>query len=283
MAGVDGNDIALTGVPRGGTTLACRLMGKAPGCVALFEPMDPATLPAERGPALDEVQAFFAACRRRLEQEGAAPSKHRDGGIPDNPFAAPDAQGRRQGVVTHGLLEIDPPAPGFTLAIKHNASFTALLPALARRMRVVAVVRNPLAVLASWNTVDLPVRDGRIPAGEHFDPDLATRLDDEPDRLGRQLIVLDWFFRRFREAGDAIRVVRYEAIVATHGQALYSAAGVQGDGDRSLRERNGSQAYKGIDVASLARRLASCDGAWRHWYAQPEIEDVGQRLGAPPA
>ena len=38
----DDNDLALTGIPRGGTTLACRLLGQATGCVALFEPIDPA-------------------------------------------------------------------------------------------------------------------------------------------------------------------------------------------------------------------------------------------------
>ena len=275
-----GNDLALTGIPRGGTTLACRLAGLARDCVALFEPMDPGTLPVDRGAAIDGVGAFFRDTRQRLEREGVAPSKQRDGQVPDNPYSAPDANGKRQWLVAPGLIEMPPPAPGFTLAVKHNASFTALLPELARRMRVVAVVRNPLAVLASWNTVELPVSGGRIPAGERFDPALARRLDGEPDRLQRQLVVVEWFFQRFREAGDAIAVVRYEDIVATGGQALYAAAGLQGEGDGSLQGRNASATYRGIDVAGMAAGLARAGGAWRHWYAQADIDAVAGQLGA---
>jgi hypothetical protein len=280
MTRTQANDLALTGIPRGGTTLACRLAGLAQDCVALFEPMDPETLPLQREAAIDGVQAFFRDTRQRLEREGVAPSKQRDGEVPDNPFSAPDATGKRQWLVAPGLIEMAPPAPGFTLAVKHNASFTALLPELARRMRVVAVVRNPLAVLASWNTVELPVGGGRIPAGERFDPALATRLDGEPDRLQRQLIVLEWFFHRFQEAGDAIAVVRYEDIVATGGQALYAAARLQGEGDSSLRGRNTSATYRGIGIAGMAAGLARAGGAWRHWYAQADIDAVAGQLEA---
>lgn len=274
MIDAPGNDLALTGIPRGGTTLACRLAGLARDCVALFEPMDPETLPLQRKAAIDGIQAFFSDTRRRLEREGVAPSKQRDGQVPDNPYSAPDATGKRQWLVAPGLVEVPPPAPGFTLAVKHNASFTALLPELARRMRVVAVVRNPLAVLASWNTVELPVSGGRIPAGERFDAALAARLDGEPDRVQRQLIVLEWFFDRYRAAGDEITVVRYEDIVATGGQALYAAARLQGEGDGSLRGRNASAAYRGIDIAGMAAGLARAGGAWRHWYAQADIDAV---------
>ena len=54
--------------------------------------------------------------------------------------------------------------PGFDLVVKHNALFTALLPDLLSAFPVYGIVRNPLAVLASWNAVNLPVKQGRIPA-----------------------------------------------------------------------------------------------------------------------
>src|SRR5690606_38908038 len=99
-------------------------------------------------------------------------------------------------------------------------------------------------------------------------------------RLQRQLIVLEWFFHRFQEAGDAIAVVRYEDIVATGGQALYAAARLQGEGDSSLRGRNTSATYRGIGIAGMAAGLARAGGAWRHWYAQADIDAVAGQLEA---
>ena len=97
-----------------------------------------------------------------------------------------------------GEIAIDKPLSArFTLLIKHNALFAALLPRLTETFSCLALVRNPLSVLASWQTVDLPVHRGRIPAGEELDGDLHWALEREPEVLRRQLIVLDWFFGQF--------------------------------------------------------------------------------------
>lgn len=85
----------------------------------------------------------------------------------------------------------------FFLAIRHNAAFCALLPALAQRYRCLAIVRNPLAVLLSWNSVDIPVRTGHMPVAEALDPELNTSLSFQKDVIDRQLCILHWFFHRF--------------------------------------------------------------------------------------
>jgi hypothetical protein len=63
--------------------------------------------------------------------------------------------------------------------------FTALLPALLRRFPTFAVVRNTLSVLTSWNSVDIPARQGRVPKAELYDPDLVRRMTVIEDRLER--------------------------------------------------------------------------------------------------
>jgi hypothetical protein len=278
---MSGRDIALTGLPRGGTTLACRLLGLASGTVALSEPMDVAQLPGERRAALAATREFFADARTQLLRDGSAPSKLRDGRLADNPFSAPaGAGGERRLLVQPGRLQLDaPPASGFTLVVKHNALFTALLPELADGLEVLAVVRNPLAVLASWHSVKLPVRDGRLPAGERLDPALGARLDAAADAIARQLLLVDWCCSRFAASLPAERVVRYEDIVATQGQALYAAAGSSGASDAVLRGRNDSDTYRGCDVDALARRLLAGDGAWRHWYTDADVTALAARLG----
>ena len=146
------------------------------------------------------------------------------------------------------------------------------------RLETLAIVRHPLAVLASWNSVALPVRDGRIPAGERLDPVLARQLDATADRTTRQLLVLDWFFSRFADALPRERVLRYEDIVASQGALLRDRAGVRGANDAVLEERNASALYRRDDIASLVRALADRDGAWRAWYPADDIDALAARM-----
>jgi hypothetical protein len=282
VAPVTARTLLMTGVPRGGTTLACQLLGRCRDAVALFEPMDVATLPGDRPAALDAIAAFCGDARASLLADGTAPSKQREGAVPDNPFGDErGANGRRAVQVALGRIRVEPPpTPGFTLVVKHNAAFAALLPELAGRFETLAIVRHPLSVLASWNSVDLPVRDGRVPAGERLDSALAAALQAQPDRLARQLVVLDWFFGRFAAHLPADRVLRYEDIVASQGAVLRARAGLAGVQDTPLAERNANALYAGIDIDGLADRLAVTPGTWTRWYGAGDIAALAHRMRA---
>ena len=143
-----GRDIALTGMPRSGTTLACAILTRCEDTVALSEAMDVGALPeVDRQAALDMVQGFFDGSRAELLAHGTATSKHRGGSIPDNTFVG-EAGARHSSDMAYGKIRIEPkPRPGFTLAVKHNAAFAALLPELASRIDTIALVRHPLAVI----------------------------------------------------------------------------------------------------------------------------------------
>ena len=268
----------LTGVPRGGTTLACRLLGEAADTVALFEPMSVAELPRDPTAACADVLAFIEQTRHGLLTTGRAPSKLREGAVPDNPIAEPEAgSGQRRLTVEPGWLQVNTRLPDdFMLVVKHNAAFAALLPGLAERVPTLALVRNPVAVLASWQTVPLPVADGRIPAGERLDPALAARLAEEPDRDQRQYIILDWFFARFALL-PAGRVLRYEDIIASRGESLFRSVGVAA-GPRELMSRNANPAYRGRLSVSAHAGLRAYPGAWRDWYDQAELDAAWARL-----
>jgi hypothetical protein len=270
-------DIALTGVPRGGTTLACRLLGTCEDTVSLFEPMDVMLLPvADRGAAVDAVGEFYLDCRARLANDGVLPSKQRDGEVPDNPFGEQrDASGRRSVMVQPGWIRMEPrPADRGTLVVKHNAAFAALLPELAGRLETIAVVRNPVAVLASWHSVALPVGEGRLPAGERLDPALGAALDAEPDVLARQLHLLDWFFARFDRhlADDA--VLRYEDIVASDGDALTARLRLRRTQHTPLSNRNSNPIYRSPGLAHALNALRAREGHWTRWYAPSDIGDA---------
>ena len=274
-------DLALTGVPRSGTTLCCRLVGLAEDCVSLFEPMEVAALPRDRAGALGEGAAFYRDTRASLRADGTAWSQQVAGQVPDNPFASQrDAAGQRRREAERGRIRVDKPlGPSFVLAIKHNAAFTALLPELAGYFDTVAIVRNPLAVLSSWHSVDLPVSRGRLPAGERLDPLLAARLDAEQDLIARQLLLLDWLFDRYQRFLPRGRVLAYEEVVASGGTLLADAFGLRLQ-VQDLHERNASHLYSARTSELLAQRLQADAGAWRSRYDDADVERLLARMQA---
>ncbi len=276
-------NLILTGVPRGGTTLCCHLLNRVPDTIALFEPIPVEALPIGAA-AVDFLRAYFQSTRQGLQHSGQAPSyRSADGKIPDNPAA--DRPGQpRQWQVEHGMVQFDAPASqDFTLAIKHNASFTALLPHLRGQFETLAIVRHPLAVLASWTSLELAVSAGRAPAGERQDTALAQALDRQVDVLERQIVLLDWFFQHYLQYLPAERVLRYEDLVESQGRVLYRTLDLSDSPIISpLQERNANPVYRSAISPRLAERLLASDGAYWHWYPRDTVMPLLERMQATP-
>src|SRR5215212_11226093 len=84
-----GYDIVLTGLPRAGTTLACRLLNLLPNTVALHEPFLPRFFAGmENGAVLEKLGRFFRKSRRAIRRDGLAPSKTVGGAIPENAYGS---------------------------------------------------------------------------------------------------------------------------------------------------------------------------------------------------
>lgn len=271
----------LSGIPRAGTSLCCRLAGGLANFVALSEPMETAQLgEAESGDAaLAAIESFALRARARALREGKATSIHVDGALDDNRAtntphsgAPREVRGERGDILIRGGLDAD-----FTLVIKHNAPFAALLGRLVPLYPCVAVVRNPLAVLASWQTVPFPVAHGRLPAGERFDAHLKAAVLAESDTLARQLILLNWFFRQYRAHLPDRRIVRYEDVTATGGRALYRVLGRDGRAE-PLQSRNGSAIYRGVDADRLLAALGGAGGAWTEFYTAADCRAAAEAI-----
>lgn len=275
-----GCDILLTGLPRSGTNLTCALLNRVPQTVALAEPMDVAELGRAGGrvQALWAIERFFRYQRHSLLQDRVAITRHSGGAVRDNFFAAePGADGLRHSRSDRGAIAFDKPLdPDFRLVIKHPAVFSGLLPELAGAFPCFALIRNPLPVLASWNSNRIPVREGRIPAAEGVDPGLRTALDAIDSREARQLYVLDWFFRRFREALPDTHLIRYEALVASRGRLLSLLSPAAAALDEPLASRNASPLYGWAALSDLAARLLDSEGAYWHYYRRDEVARLFQ-------
>lgn len=279
-------DVVICGLPRSGSTLACELLNKAPGVVALDEPLDasvwlrpvrgivrkkPAAFDADR--FLGNLDAFFADTRRALLEGAGARSKHVGGAVSGRKIADERmASGLRPQLARIGEIETDKElGPDFVLGVKHNAGFAATLEHLAGRLPCYAIVRNPLAILASWQTVAVPIQDGRVPFGEMVDPSLASRLDRTPDVVDRQLIVLDWFFTRFRTHIPREATIGYEDIISTNGRVLATIAPGAGTLAEELSSRNTASVYDPQAMQVLGKRLLDGEGPWWTYYSRDDV------------
>ena len=259
----------LSGVPRSGTSLCCRLAGGLPGTVALSEPIAPAAFDAARCPAAacEVIRAFADAARAAILANGRAPSVQVDG------LRRP--VGGVGEIAATGSLE-----PDFALLVKHNALFAALLEPLAAAFPVLALVRNPVAALASWATVDLPVNRGRAPMAERFDTGLARALDAAPVVLWRRVALLEWFFARFAAHVPAERILRYEDVVAGGGAPLFRALGVPDAPAEPLGDRNANPLYGPAGTDAALALLLSGNGAWRRFYEPADLKAAADAIRA---
>ena len=277
----------LSGVPRSGTSLCCRLAGGLPDLVALSEPIRYREYGGMDSPpnAAARIRDFAGEARERLRAERRAPSVQVGGRLDDNRTTESRTEaGLRRLRGGWGEIEVRKPlSDRFGLLIKHNALFAALLPRLVESFACLALVRNPLPVLASWQTVVFPVHRGRVPAGEAFDPGLRQTLDGEPEVLRRQLIVLDWFFERFEANLPREDIIRYEDLVESGGLVLFRRLGHPGAEPAALESGNASRVYDGVNVDALLTALLTARGAWTRFYPPRDLEAAAAAIRRAPA
>ena len=272
----------LSGVPRSGTSLCCRLAGDLPDTVALSEPIRRKAFGGMETPqgACARIGDFADQARAGLVAERRAPSVQVDGRLDDNRSASRHTDaGLRRLRSEWGEIAIDKPlSEHFTLLIKHNALFAALLPRLTESFSCLALVRNPLSVLASWQTVDLPVHRGRIPTGEELEGDLHRALERESEVLARQIIILDWFFGQFHAHLDPANILRYEDVVESGGMVLFRRLGHEDTRPSELQSRNDSTLYGGVMIDTLLKVLLDRGGHWARFYGREDCERVAEGI-----
>ncbi|GEM_PF-524048 len=248
----------LTGLPRSGTTLLCAMLNALPDTVALAEPMP---RPSSDVPEsiIAEIAAFATAIRVRAIGEGKVPTKALDGRVPDNFLEAPNPERRLRNTVSK-LEDVSVGkalTPNFHLYIKHPALFAALVPHLRGRFPLFALIRDPLTVLAGWQTVNLPVHFGHLPAAERVDAELRSRLGSIQSRIDRQVAIMVWFLRTFASLSPR-NIVRYEDIVLNPDAVVASLHVLPAPPIRHpIFRESAEKRYAGIDMPLLARHLQS--------------------------
>ncbi len=273
---MNGRDVIITGIPRSGTTLVCALLNELPNTVALIEPMPVQRFAGMGGPRewRAAIKAFFTEQRDSLFQRGTAITRTAADGLDDNTFSAEKGNnGGRISRIQIKKIKVEKQInEDFLLAIKHPNAFTAILEHLVEHFCCFAVIRNPVAVLASWNTVNIPLRDGHAPAAEALEPALAKELAALKDARARQIRLLSWYYERYRRLLPPERIFRYEEIIASAGRVLNAVTPEAKRLQEPLENRDRNPLYDRALMGELANRLRASAGAFWDYYATDDLE-----------
>jgi hypothetical protein len=224
--------------------------------------------------ACDVIEEFFRQMRKSILTRGVAISRQVSGKVPDNShFDWPGLSGLREEQVVRGDISI---AKGidedFSLVIKHPAAFTALLGSLVKRFRCYALVRNPLAILASWSSVVANFEQGHAPVAESLDVELKTCLASTAGKMERQLHLLSWYFGRYRQILSPESILRYEDMVTSGGGLLRVIVPSARQLNEKLRNKNQNSVYRRDLVEKAGEALLGSNGPYWEFYSRAEVE-----------
>ena len=214
----------ITGIPRSGTTLCCYLLNQQDNVIALHEPINPNQVDFTSN-TLEHISAKYMEYSKALYNGSEFEHGDQAGLEIDNPVGLKEVEGKREVTAKRGNIKVSKYiGQDIQLFVKQNAFFTAYFPLLSAHFNITCIVRNPVDVLLSWWTVNLPVSRGRLPAGENNNAHLKQALSLQNDEFQRQLIIYQWFAKTYFLSNASI--ICYEDIIKTNGQALFTATNV---------------------------------------------------------
>ncbi len=268
-----GDNIILTGIPRSGTTVACRLLCEYSQTIALNEPLVGGLFETPLA-AHENIAKQFHVFRNSLLQNGSALARTHEGKITDNAFGP--GTGKRDRVVERTTITFDKKLePNFTLVLKHCAEFTLLLPEIKNNFPLFALIRNPLALLASWATVDVPVSRGKVLKSERLNPEFHNALNNQNDNLlERQLFILSWYFGQYTDL-DENQIIRYEELVECPEKVLSGMAkGTLSKPLDSLTNKRSSLFNNQTAIHQISDALLKSEGHYWKYYSKEDVRKL---------
>jgi len=271
------NNIILAGIPRSGTSFVCSLLNKVEGVLALVEPLDMVAFSncKDKYERHTFLSNYFNCARSSILTEKKIRALDFDS--ESNTFINDGYQGRKTTIKGFKELKVNKNLDNeFTFIIKHPNAFSALLNELCVNWQCFAVVRNPVSVIASWNSLDHPLSRGRAPMAELFDDELRQRLDSIEDVLARQVHLVNWYFDCYHRLLTPSQIIFYESVVRTCGKSLSGVVSAAQFLSEDISSMNNNKIYDKVTMKKIAQLLEDCGGGWTKFY---NIGDINALLG----
>lgn len=206
----------ITGIPRSGTTLVTSIVDSLSNTVALNEPLSHATWPMEHPEASAEdyvtyIKRDFEQLRKSILNTHSVYDWRDEKGNPVTDYY----KSKNAPKLKPLNLESRHLTPGFRLAVKHNAPYLAVLDKLAKPpdFTLLVVIRNPIDVIYSWRSLNIPISRGKLPHGIFYWPELKDITDAKIPLIEKQVRIYDLLCKKIAESQQALRLIRYESLI----------------------------------------------------------------------
>ncbi len=208
----------ITGIPRSGTTLAATILDCYNDVVCLSEPPDHANifdLSDSADDYADRLQRWMADRHSQICKNGEFLDRRNSHGQTITNYFSANRTKQRVAIDTLTTVVRSGLSEQFFLCAKHNGLYAGVLPQLLRsgHFKVVSIVRHPVPVVASWQSLKLPISNGRLPAAERYWPAMQGLTGSERPLVEKQLLIFELLCRRFLEYGSDLLLLRYEDLV----------------------------------------------------------------------
>ena len=145
---------------------------------------------------------------------------------------------------------------------------------LVDHFEVYAIIRNPLFLLASWNTVPFPIQNGHIPAAESVDYNLKKQLSSIENKVERQLYILNWFFEKYLTYLKRDSIIKYEEIICSKGKVLNVINPAAQELNEQLISNNKLKIYDSEFISIIRKKILLTPGASWNYYNKAELNDL---------
>lgn len=268
MTGKHKKYLLVTGIPRSGTSLTTKLISEQPNTVCFSEPtwlkeirFDGQTRTQFSGALMTKIQQIRAEIKKGNPVEITV--KKGSNELPDNYFIKENNQQVNTKSTQSVYIEH---SEELLICVKSNTLFTVCLEDLLslEACNIMAVIRNPLYVLMSWRSLNIPISHGKIKIGELY----SKRLQEiviEPDLLKRQVLILGWFFQQYAESN--LDLLSYESLVSNPEAALQSflpnAIKLK---NMAFESKNKPSCYMDKDTTKINEALKKAGGFFAEYY-----------------
>jgi hypothetical protein len=209
-------EVLITGIPRSGTSLLCRLLHEQPDCVVVNEPAE------IFGPLTNCENPWWIACyyrelRRDILEGEAIENKVEDGRIVEDTRKL-DRRARYHPRVSRS---------DFLLGTKNTLLYLARIPVIRRALPeapIIACVRHPLDTLASWKDSFAHLRDVKLDVFpvSYADNAFLSGLDrrrlrhivETEDPSQRRALLWAHLAETIETHRESLVIVKYEDLVA---------------------------------------------------------------------
>ncbi len=268
-------NVIITGIPRSGTTLLTAIVDNMQDSVALNEPAWHyrwATPPEGALGGEDFarwVLGDFITLRHKLLNGIPIPEKRKkDGTASTNYFRAEKEDAPTDNSVETISFTRNDLSENFTLAIKHPGLYLSILDQLValKGTTIIAIIRDPVGVIASWNSVPIPVKSGEL-LGSGYWPAMHALTKQPMDIIEKQVRIYDLICKRLHRFKNNIHVVRYEDLIADTS-IIEKILGKPSQFPVSKIAKRSSDFY-GADLDKIRSTLKRFGQHYHHFYDTP--------------